>query len=222
MKRIFIFISVSILAINLSFAGGDKYQAAMLESVKASDTASSMGSFQMLSNKFLRIAQIEKTEWLPWYYAAYCNVMASYMNPNKKQIDEVMDVAQMQIDKADSIKPNNSEIYCIKAMIYSARIMVNPMSRGRKFGTMSNDVTKRAMELDSTNPRPYLLMGTGLYYTPKMFGGGKDKALPQLEIAEKKFDAFHAETVIAPHWGETRNDMLLEQCKEGDGKKKDE
>ena len=212
MKKIFFalaFISLSLSA----FAGGDQYMNAMKKAVANVDTAKTAESLQKLSNHFQRIANVEHGEWLPYYYAAYCIAASAFLQKDKNKIDDYMDNAETLIKVADSMNPNNSEIYTVKAMINQGRIAVNPMTRGRKFGTIANELNAKAMALDPTNPRPYLLKGTGLFYTPSMFGGGKDKAKPILETSIKKYDAFKPASEIAPHWGRERAQYMFDQCK---------
>ena len=211
MKKIFLLIALTAISLN-SFADGGQYMNAMKKAVSMTDTTSSAAGLQSLSNHFQRIANVERTEWLPYYYAAYCIAGSAFVQKDKDKLDDYLDNAEALLNVADSISPNNSEIYTVKAMIAQGRIAVSPMKRGKKFGTIANDFGKRAMELDSTNPRPYLLKGTGLFYTPSMFGGGKDKAKPVLEVALTKYGFFKPASEIAPHWGLDRVKKMLAEC----------
>jgi len=127
-------------------------------------------------------------------------------------IDTYCDKAELFIKKADSMNPNNSEIYTLKAQIASARISVNPMTRGQKYGPESATIREKAKELDPTNPRPYYLEGTALFYTPPMFGGGKDKAKPAFEKALNLYETFKPASSIAPSWGKGSASYFLAEC----------
>jgi hypothetical protein len=87
-------------------------------------------------------------------------------------VDAIADKATELIAKADSLNPNNSEISCIKSMIASCHMMVDPMTRWQQYGMESSSNMQAAMTQDPTNPRPYFLKGQGLKYTPEQFGGG--------------------------------------------------
>ena len=189
-----------------------KYYAAMKKQVAIADTAKTIPSLQQAYNGFERIANAEKKEWLPDYYMAYCLIMQSYMDDVKKT-DDYCDKANSLLNRADSISPNNSEILALRAMCSSARIRVNPMSRGAKYGKESGEWLDKAEAADSTNPRIYMMRGQGMYYTPAAFGGGKDKAKPILENAIRKYDAFKPASGIHPHWGRYRAQQLLDECK---------
>ncbi|MBK8608398.1 MAG: hypothetical protein IPL84_00110 [Chitinophagaceae bacterium] len=97
---------------------------------------------------------MQKTQWLPFYYAALCQVNYTYMEQDKSKIDGIADKATELIDKADALQPKNSEISCIKSMIASAHMMVDPMTRFMEYGMESETFIDDAMQQDPTNPRP--------------------------------------------------------------------
>lgn len=205
---------ISAFSKNASAKGGPEYTQAMKTAVATMDTTKSANGFLQLAGNFERIAGVETAEWLPDYYAAYCYAMYVFIGMDKKTVDDYMDKAEALINKADGLKPDNSEIITVKGLVNGGRIMKDPASRGRKYGTLANDLYEKAKKLDDSNPRPYLLQGQGKFYTPKMFGGGKDKAKPLLQTAVDKYKTFKPESDIAPHWGEAFATMLLSQCNE--------
>ena len=192
-------------------AQNKKYIATMEKNVAALDTTRDGAKLQDLANTFERIAGAEKAEWLPNYYTAYCYVNMTYSTKGD-MIDTYCDKAETFLKKADSISPNNSEIYTLKAQLASARISVNPMSRGQKYGTESGELREKAKSLDKTNPRPYYLEGTAYFYTPPMFGGGKDKAKPAFEKALELYKDFKPASSISPNWGQRATLYFLKEC----------
>jgi hypothetical protein len=216
MKK-FITLTISSLLAITSFAQMDtvaakaKYVAAMEKQVAILDTAFTPGTMKTSFNSLQRIAGAEKKEWLPDYYMAYCLVMEAYQtDPNN--IDSYCDQADQLLNRADSLKGDKSEIFVGRAMVASARIMVSPQSRGAKFGKLSSSMLDSAQKYNPENPRIYLTRAQGVYYTPKMFGGGKDRAKPIFQEAATKFDAFVPKDTIVPHWGKFRNTQLLAEC----------
>lgn len=212
MKKTIITALIAVTGIT-AFAQNPKYVSTMEKNIAALDTTFDQQTLQGLANTFERIAGAEKAEWLPDYYAAYCYVKMTY-NTKGSTIDTYCDKADALINRADSLKPENSEIYTMKAHIRSARISVNPMTRGQKYGTESAELREKAKQLDPSNPRPYYLEGTSAFYTPAMFGGGKDKAKPLFEKALKMFDTFKPASSIAPHWGKSATEYFLKKCDE--------
>jgi hypothetical protein len=202
---------ILISSITVGTAQNTRYTGAMEKNIAALDTSRSAAQLQPLANNFERIASAEKKEWLPLYYAAYCYVNMTYSTKGN-EIDTYCDKAESFINKADSLSPNNSEIYAIKAQIAGARISVNPMARGQKYGTESATLREKAKQLDPTNPRPYYLEGTALFYTPAMFGGGKDKAKPVFEKALEMYGKFKPASSIMPNWGQKNTEYFIKQC----------
>ncbi len=212
MKKLILIALIATIGVSAK-AQNQKFVAAMEKNTPAADTARDGEHLQSLANNFERIAGAEKSEWLPLYYAAYCYAKMTYTTKGNT-IDTYCDKADAFIKKADSLNPNNSEVYTVKAMIASARISVNPMTRGQKYGTESAELRDKAKELDPTNPRPYYLEGTAYFYTPPMFGGGKDKAKPAFEKAMKFYETFKPASTIAPNWGKDATAYFLKKCDE--------
>jgi len=201
-----------LLAAGISQAQDKKFTAAMEKQLAAMDSSKTKEQFQASFNAFERIGNAEKNEWLPKYYMAFCSLMMGYMDDTRKT-DDYCDKADQLLALADSLSPNNSEIYALRSMSASARIRVSPMTRGAKYGQESGVLLAKAKELDASNPRVYLLEGQGLFYTPPAFGGGKDKAQPVLEDAVKKYEAFRPASSIHPAWGLPRAKKMLEECR---------
>ena len=58
------------------FAQNEKYIKAMESNVAKVDSNNTVDGWKELANTFERIAMAEKTQWEPYYYAAFANVMA--------------------------------------------------------------------------------------------------------------------------------------------------
>jgi hypothetical protein len=194
-----------------TMAQNKKYIDAMEKNISTLDTSRSIEQLQPLENNFERIASAEKKEWLPNYYAAYCNVSMTYVSKGN-MIDTYCDKADEFAKKADSLNPNNSEILSLKAQIAAARISVNPMTRGQKYGSQAAELREQAKALDATNPRPWFLEGMAKFYTPSAFGGGKDKAKAAYAKAAELFETFKPASSIHPNWGKKTNEYFIKQC----------
>ena len=72
-------------------------------------------------------------------------------------------------------------------------------------GPKSSAAIDAALKAAPENPRVALQAGVGAFYTPKMFGGGLDKAEKELRRAEKLFAA-ESTNQAWPNWG--RLDVL--------------
>jgi hypothetical protein len=218
MKKLIVLLSFS-LAATAAFAQSEKYVKTMEEKVAALDTTWSANGLKELANTFERIATAEKTQWLPYYYAALANVNMGYqsMNPSGPSdasvIDPIADKAEGLLNKADALSKDNSEIYVVKKMIASLRMMVDPMNRYMKYGLEANAALEKAKSLNAENPRVYILEGQDKFYTPEQFGGSKEEAKKLFEESLKKHEAFKPESSIHPRWGKSVSQYFLAQMK---------
>ena len=214
MKKILIFTTALFLCAGSLFAQSEKYTAAMKENIAAIGEAyKSPASLLALANKFERIANAEKTQWLPFYYAAFCQVNSTFISTDKSTSDAVADKATELINQAAALSPNNSEISVLKSMIASAHLMVDPMNRYMTYGPESGKYLEEALQQDPTNPRPDYLAGQALKYTPEQFGGGCKTALEKLEASAKKYETFKAASDIHPNWGKDQVTAMIAECK---------
>lgn len=199
-------------------AQSDKYMAAMQPRVAAIDTARNVSSLNDLSATFERIADAEKTQWLPYYYAALAKVNSGLMLSGGKmggmsaQLDPIADKAEALLNKAEDLSKDNSEIYVVRKMIATLRLMGDPMSRYMTYGPQAAQALETAKKLNPDNPRIYYLEGQDKYFTPAQFGGSKDEAVVIWKEALKKFDAFKPADALAPHWGRMNTEYFLQQA----------
>lgn len=213
MKKLILSTIVFFVSVAL-FAQSEKFTAAMKKNLDVMDASfKNPADLLTMANNFERIAIAEKTQWLPYYYAAFCQVNNGFMEPDKDKVDGIADRASLLIAKADSLSPNNSEISCIKSMIASCHMMVNPMQRWQEYSQESNGNMEAAMAQDPTNPRPNYLKGQGLMYTPEQFGGGCKTAKPELQTALDKFTSFKTTNELNPNWGKPQVEQLIKGCK---------
>ncbi|MGB2996827.1 MAG: hypothetical protein WBB53_12260 [Ferruginibacter sp.] len=215
MKKILYFLILCSITIPALAQQNDKYIAAMQKNLAGLDSAfKNPEAMLALANSFNRIGEAEKTQWLPYYYAAFCQVNYGYMQleKNKDLVDDIAAKATEYLNKADAMNAKNSEISCVKSMIATSIFLVNPMVRYNEYGAISQQYLEEAKMQDTTNPRPYFLIGQGLRYTPEQFGGGCSAALPILAEAAKKYETFVAASAIDPNWGKEVNSQLIKSC----------
>lgn len=217
-----IFILTAILSASFSFAQmPDKFVKAMEPKMAAVDTTVTVQGLTDLANAFERIAEAEKNQWLAYYYAAYCNATAGtlagaggdMMAAKADKTDPYADKADRQIKKAEELMKNNSEIFIVKKMIATLRMLGDPMSRYMTYGPEAQAMLDEAKKLDANNPRVYLLEGQDKFYTPEQFGGSKEQAKVLFEKSKQLFDSFKPATSIHPNWGKSTVAYFLSQYK---------
>lgn len=213
MKKI-ILSAFIVLGTLISQAQSDRYKAAMEKLVPAIDTTRTISGLTELANSFQRIAEAEKTQWLPYYYAALANVNTANMMftaGQTDQIDALADKATPLLAKAEELEKNNSEIFCLKKMLTTAKMMADPQNRYMTYAPEAAEALETAKKLNPENPRVYLLEGQDLFFTPEQFGGDKQEAKRKFEEAMKKFETFKPADSISPNWGRMQAGYFLSQ-----------
>lgn len=209
MKKI-LFTILATTAILVGRAQSDKYTAAMQKNLALLDSAKTPEDFQAVSASFERIGNAEKTQWLPFYYAAFAQTIDGFVDP-KADKDAIGNKALSLIEQSEAIN-KNAENYGIKYMAYMVQLMVNPMQRYQTFGAKGQQALAQGLALDSINPRLYYLKGNGILKTPAFAGGGPEKAKPFLEKAVALFNT-EKPLPLYPRWGKSEADKALELCK---------
>jgi hypothetical protein len=217
-----IFILTGILVASFSFAQmPDKFVKAMEAKITAVDTTVSVQGLTDLANAFERIADAEKNQWLAWYYAAYCNATAGLiagsggdmMAAKADKTDPYADKAEKQIKKAEELMKDNSEIFVVKKMVATLRMIGDPMNRFMTFGPEATQALEAAKKLDPNNPRVYLLEAQDKFYTPEQFGGSKEEAKLLFDKSKQLYETFKPASTVHPNWGKSTVAYFLSQFK---------
>ncbi|HEX7870851.1 MAG TPA: hypothetical protein VF455_12135 [Chryseobacterium sp.] len=215
MKKLILSFALSMLSLT-AFAQG-QYEKVMTEKIAKIETCKTAEDFNALSNDFQRIADKEKGKWQPNYYAAFSLIQKGrvMMRENKMtELDAVADQAQKFVDLAEEADKNNSEIYLLQKMIYSLKMMVNPMERYMTFGAKADETLKKAEQLNPQNPRVTLIKAEDVYFTPEQYGGSKKKGTELFKAALQKFDSFKPKTALDPNWGRGEAEYFISQAAE--------
>lgn len=216
-KAIFLFMLGSISL--FTQAQSERFVKAMQNNISAMDSARSAENYQDLANSFMRIAEAEKTQWLPYYYASLSYVMQGLMLSGGQMgtagaiTDPLADKAEGLLNKAMELEKENSEMYCVKKMISNLRMMADPMNRYQTEGAAAAEALQKAKALDPANPRTSILEAQDKFYTPEQFGGSKAEAKTLFEEALKKFESFKPASAIHPNWGKNQVVYFLSQLK---------
>ncbi len=190
-------------------AQSEKFTAAMKKQLVALDSAKTTAQSIAVANSFERIGDAEKTQWLPYYYAAFALSNVGWMDPAVNKDENAAKILAL-CDKADAIQ-KTADICTMRNMAATQQMMVDPQSRYMKYGVEAAMHLQKAIGIDATNPRIYYLQGMSTFGTPEAFGGGKAKAKPLFEKAAELFKS----TVVKPlhpSWGEKQNAEKLAEC----------
>jgi len=192
----------------------EAYEKAMIQSIEKLFQANTIPDYVEIGNQFERISSIEKSEWLPLYYASYAYIMISFQENDNHKKDQYLDQAQKYLDQAIAINPSESELYMLQGFLYPSRITIDPMTRGMELMPKMNQSLDKALELNPDNPRVYFLRASMTLHMPEAYGGGAAKALPMFLMADEKFKVFKPETILSPNWGREANESEMKKAQE--------
>jgi hypothetical protein len=209
MKKL-LFIVMAIFCLNIAFGQSDMYQQKMKETLSLMESAKTTQDRQEVSAQFERIGDMEKTQWLPYYYAALANINIGW-NDQKADKDKLAERSKAMIAKAQNID-NNAELFVLANMVATQQMTVDPQNRWMTYGTEASKALEFAKKIDPNNPRIYYLEAMSIFNTPAAFGGGKEKAKPVFEKAVELFKTFQPATTLSPKWGQKQAEDMLAKC----------
>ncbi|HVI47470.1 MAG TPA: hypothetical protein VM802_21540 [Chitinophaga sp.] len=212
-------IMITLLALVMAYTTVSAQSADPLQdAVTRLDKAASVKDYEALEKTFSGIAVSQKTAWLPYYYAAFCNAKIGFLyqddgeriEPYSKSGEEQAKQA-ISLLNADKQKKELAEVNTVLSMVYRTRVFINPMTYGRQYGSLSQKHLEQAKQLDPQNPRALYVEAWVKYYTPKLWGGDKQRAKQLAEESLAKLPGTAAG--VEPHWGRKEDQELLAKIK---------
>ncbi|MBW4360801.1 hypothetical protein [Flavobacterium taihuense] len=165
------------------------------------------------SDMFERISAADKSSWLPNYYVALVNTTASFGIQDKTQVNALLNKAQNALD-AEMIKDqNNAELYVMQAMIYTAWIVVDPMTNGMKYSGKTIEMYTKAEALSPQNPRAVFGKADFQIQGAKWTGVDTKPLCQEVDKAIGLFATFKPQTPFSPKWGLDRALEAQKNCK---------
>ena len=211
MQKLFLAI---LLFIGVTAFAQTAYEKAMTEKIGKVESHLSPDEFTALANDFTRIGDKEKTQWLPYYYAAFASIQKGRMamqSGKTAELDPIADEAQKSLDKASELSKDNAEILILQKMIHGLKMMVNPQQRFMSEGMLAADALSKAEKLDAENPRITLMKAEDTYFTPEQFGGSKSRGLELFKKSLDQFKVYKAKSSLDPNWGKGEAEYFLAQ-----------
>jgi len=161
---------------------------------------------------FERIAQAEKENWLPSYYAANTLIVQSFQTQDKNLVNEMLEKAKGFIEEAHKRSPKNSEIITMEGLLYTGYVAMDPGTYGMSYSGKIMGMHQEAIALDSLNPRAqlnsveYEMGGARFFKTDlKIF-------CDRLEACRPLFDNHKSDVPFYPRYGIDRIDGAKKEC----------
>lgn len=192
----------------------DYYIPQMKDALMAQEQADNAADYLKNAQQFEILVAHYDSKWEPAFHAAFSYIRLSFKEKGNSDVQEVyLEKAKTLLEYAkergmgNDSKENESEYKALMAYWYQAYISISPKTRGIRYVSTAKELMKESIDLNPNNPRPYLLKGMLLLFTPRIMGGGASKGCPYLKQSKDKFASFEPSSSIAPNWG--YDDILL-------------
>ena len=213
MKKV-VLLLIAVSFVFTSMAGGPEFQQAMGKTLAGYADCKTIEDFQGLANRFDRIANAENAEWLPLYYHAHCYIIMSFMEQSDMvKKDEYLDVAEVSVNKMTEIVPGESEVYALQSFMLTARLVVDPMTRGQQYTMLSGKAVGKALGLNPGNPRAKLISLQNEMGSAQFFGSDVARYCVQAKELLENWDNFKPVSPIHPNWGKDQVEEIVKSCK---------
>ncbi|WP_397363182.1 hypothetical protein [Olleya sp. R77988] len=173
------------------------------------------GEIAEASNMFERIANAEKENWIPSYYAAQVLILDGFSKLNDADaLDAQLKKAQTFVDEATSRSADNAEIMVLQAMLHTVYVASDGATYGMTLSGKIISLYAKATELAPDNPRVVLNKAEWDMGSAKYFGQDTKPFCAQIEKSLELFANFKPESTFAPNWGKERAEQLTKECNE--------
>lgn len=164
------------------------------------------------SQLFERIATAEKDNWLPPYYAATIEIIESFQIKEEATLIAKLNKAQVFLDAANSLSPDNPEILIRQALLHVAYMAFDGQKYGMTMSMKNAALYKKAFELAPENPRVILSKAESDMGAARFFG---QSTKPFCENIKKAIELSKKEEITLkfyPKFNVERAEKVLEQC----------
>lgn len=206
-------LTVFALLFSISLMANDSaYDEAMAKSLSEFEKASTIADLQNTANSFARISKLAPDDWLSPYYESQCYVLISFREKEKAKKDEYLDKAQKILNPLLNSQATNSEVFALQSLLYTARLTVDPMTRGQEYMALSGGAYQRSLALNPTNPRALYLQLSNEVGMAQFFGEDVGSYCERIQVLYANWEEYNAVDKFHPDWGIDQLEGLLQNC----------
>ncbi len=164
------------------------------------------------SNLFERIANVEKDNWLPHYYAAQINIIKTFSLKDANEIESRLNKARTSLNHAKSFSENNAEITIMEALLYTAWVAYNPSVYGMTYSQKVEALYLKAKQIEPKNPRATLYHAEWKMGAAKFFGQDPQTFCSEVDKAKVYFEQPTSTIPFYPKWGKNEVKRIQQNC----------
>ena len=210
MKTITLTLALFISA--LCLATDPAYDKAMTQSLEQLGNAKSIEDFQKTANSFNRISNVATKDWLAKYYQVFCYVRMSFIEADKAKKDVYLDETDQLLGTLLEEESTNSEVYAMQSFWYTAKLSVDPATRGQEYMALSGAAYKKALALNPTNPRALYLQLSNEVGMANFFGKDASSYCDRIMVLFNNWDQYNEGQKFYPRWGKGQVEGMTSRC----------
>jgi tetratricopeptide (TPR) repeat protein len=107
---------------------------------------------------------------------------AAHDHQDDKLVKQASQDGVAAAERAVKLNPESSEAHRLAGELLG-ELIPHVFAGGIRYGARSTAEIEKAIQLDPQNPNAYVARGLDYYFTPKAFGGNKDKAIEMFKKA---------------------------------------
>ena len=165
------------------------------------------------SNLFERVANAEKDNWLPYYYAAQVNILGGFAIKDKDQLSAQLEKAQNLLNEASAISNDNPEIMVLQALLHTVWVAFDGATYGMTLSGKIVALYQEAFQIAPNNPRVVYSKAEWDMGAAQFFGQDTKAFCKDIERSLELFANFKPESPFHPNWGLERAQQVLGTCK---------
>lgn len=206
--------TLTLLFITLTGNTQDMYMQKMGEALGSFAAVKSIDDYKTVAAKFELISNAEATKWLPLYYHAQCYILMSFSDrqADENGKDTYLEVAANDLDKMILLAPDETEVYALQALYYTAKLVINPMTRGQEYGALTQTAIQQSLALDAENPRAKQLDLSNKVGTAQFFGTDISQFCEEANELLAVWDDYEQKSPFHPTWGKDRVLEISKSC----------
>lgn len=205
-------ITIALLSSTFCLASDPAYDKAMSQSLEQLGEAKSLDDFQNTANSFSRISNVATSDWLSKYYQVHCYVLMSFMEANKSKKDEYLDKGDLILAELLELQKGNSEVFAMQSFWFTARLSVDPATRGQEYMGLSAAAYKKALALNPTNPRALYLQLSNEVGMASFFGKDVSSYCDRILSLLTNWDKYNEVEKLYPSWGKGQVEGMAIRC----------
>ncbi|MFQ5630434.1 MAG: hypothetical protein ACE5I1_16810 [bacterium] len=152
---------------------------------------------------FERLLQNKEMKWLAHYYIGYSDYrLAIYYQAQNKQelLVKYLDDGIEHLNASIEGNEEFADAYGLLSSLLGQKIGTDP-SLGMSLGMQAATTMSDALEYGKDNPRVAMFSAVSAFYTPKQWGGSKERATNEIARSIKLYQKENLDDKGLPDWG---------------------